>query len=212
MFCIGSVVFVRANLDDECPLLLPSVFVHRSRFSLSRCFWRCMSAARLGSETIAWGWELVWEIRNTNKSYIYQHERKWKLSWLCFSQQTLSKWPLSSSALCKRGEIVPFALTPVSAFRAETLQFSSVLNPDPADLHLNITQLSELVAYTHSCMSHNCAIAVYFHLRLWLLIQDAGLGEWSMLRRSAFPFLPYLSLESWASSAFRDGVSLVKGF
>lgn len=42
------------------------------------------------------------------------------------------------------------------------LEFS-VLNPDPADLHLDVTQLSEIVADIHSCMSYNCAVAVYFH-------------------------------------------------
>lgn len=51
---------------------------------------------------------------------------------------------------------------PVPALRAAVLEFS-VLNADPADLHLNVTQLSEIVESIHSCMSRNSAVAVYFH-------------------------------------------------
>lgn len=54
----------------------------------------------------------------------------------------------------------------MSALRAAALELSSVLSPDPADLHLSVIQLSEIVAYTHSCISCNCAIAVYFHSHL----------------------------------------------
>lgn len=55
---------------------------------------------------------------------------------------------------------------PVSALRAAALEVSTVLSPDPADLHLSVAQLSEIAAYTHSCVSCNCAIAVYFHSHL----------------------------------------------
>lgn len=53
----------------------------------------------------------------------------------------------------------------VSALRAVVLEFSSVLNPDPADLRLSITQLSEIVAYTHTAVCHITVLLLfYFHL------------------------------------------------
>lgn len=83
------------------------------------------------------------------------------------------------------------------------LEFSSVLNPDPADLHLSITQLSEIVAYTHTAVCHITLLLLFiftcisdFFCGNPALLQDADLREWNMLRQSVFPFLPYLSLES----------------